>query len=268
MNGTIRQLYDIARREGRGGDGWFVLADRLNEAGHQRLARRLQQANYGWRRLARPSTRVLPPGRSPRGTFGMALRREWNAIRRTLDRLLDRTPSAGEKRRVRRLAARAYAARERPAELHRIALGLAALIDEVGWPDNGNIVPTGMAGPPHRYQVQTLDVWGNAEDGWDINNWFNAGVLDIPSEIIAYNIEGYRDSVMQGYATRAAGEPLIGSVSFDSQDSDAAFARAVRREYLAPGARVVFNDSGSEFVEVTRRNDGLPLLHIQRLEDP
>lgn len=31
--------------------------------------------------------------------------------------------------------------------------------------------------PPCVYKVQTLDVWGNRDDGYEINNWFNVGTV-------------------------------------------------------------------------------------------
>lgn len=36
-----------------------------------------------------------------------------------------------------------------------------------------------------RWEVMSLDVWGNEKDGYDVNNWFHAGWLefdDYPSE--------------------------------------------------------------------------------------
>lgn len=51
--------------------------------------------------------------------------------------------------------------------------------------------------------VLSLDVWGNAEDGFDWNNWYKVGQAPIevcnrkPAEIIEWMIE-------EGYCTEAA----------------------------------------------------------------
>lgn len=30
------------------------------------------------------------------------------------------------------------------------------------------------------WRVTSLDVWGNEEDGFEINDWFNVGYIDLP----------------------------------------------------------------------------------------
>ena len=31
-----------------------------------------------------------------------------------------------------------------------------------------------------KWQVWGLDVWGNAEDGWEVNDWWKLKVVDLP----------------------------------------------------------------------------------------
>lgn len=32
-----------------------------------------------------------------------------------------------------------------------------------------------------KYMVMSLDVWGNAEEGFEKNDWFNVGYIELPS---------------------------------------------------------------------------------------
>ena len=270
MNGEVRKLYDDARREGRSSPAWLVLADRLVEAGHHHLARRLSRAVRGWSRLERGAERegralTGPRGTSPRGALGLELNNEWSQLRHNLDRLFARTPTAADRAQVRR-AARAVATAKNPAERHQRALALASVVDATGWPWERNIVPTGLSGPPERWQVRTLDVWGNEEDGFDVNDRFNAGTIELPTELAIYNASAYRDSYIAGYRTTIREQPLLMLVTTETVAREGALERMLRRDYLAPRARIDISYSGPDFIEVEQRSTGRPLLHLERLE--
>lgn len=54
-----------------------------------------------------------------------------------------------------------------------------------------------------RYKVYSLDVWGGEEVGdWEINNWFNAGEMEIPEE--AEGDEIVEIMIKEGYFTDLA----------------------------------------------------------------
>ncbi len=33
-----------------------------------------------------------------------------------------------------------------------------------------------------KYKINNIDAWGNADDGWDQNDWFPVGEIDIPED--------------------------------------------------------------------------------------
>lgn len=268
MNDQVRTLYAAARREGRGGETWFVLADRLTEIGHRRLARRLSRAVRGWRRLTSAADREDREltGPSPRGSLSLVLAQEWTNLRFELDRLLKRSPTPADRALVRR-AARAFATAT-PLEAHRRALALAAAIDAAGWPANERhpIVPTGIAGPPERWQLITLDVWGNEREGFEVNNRFRGGIVELPTELTVWNATAYRDSYVAGHRSMAHGAPLLSLMSVNREAREGALEGALR-EHLAPRARVDITYVDDGFIEVTDRRTGEPIFHLERIDE-
>lgn len=47
--------------------------------------------------------------------------------------------------------------------------------------DNGQYIGT-------TWELVTYDVWGNARDGWEVNNAFRSGEYSIPALVRVYNI--------------------------------------------------------------------------------
>ena len=88
----------------------------------------------------------------------------------------------------------------------------------------------------YQFKVLSIDVWGNARDGWEENDYFNAGTIETKSE--------YPDARELFKALRAA-------------------------DILAPAKHargLVINDYNNdrEFFTVCRAN-GKPLLQLSRL---
>lgn len=65
------------------------------------------------------------------------------------------------------------------------------------------------------YELIEYDVWGNPEDGWDLNNIFKTGIvydLDSTKE----NGEIIRDLIEQGFLTVTCNEENVGiDMNFD-----------------------------------------------------
>jgi hypothetical protein len=51
------------------------------------------------------------------------------------------------------------------------------------------------------FPVLSIDAWGNQEDGYDWNQWFNVGTIDI--DLDAENRDIIRAMVNAGYLTKA-----------------------------------------------------------------
>jgi hypothetical protein len=112
---------------------------------------------------------------------------------------------------------------------HEHALVLADLVEEVGWPTSSRI-PTGRRGPPVVFNVQSLDVWGNEDDGYEINNWFDAGTLKVPTRETISNVLAYRNAVAKRLSTSRAVD-----VRYHVDDED--LYRYLKRGYLKPHVR-------------------------------
>lgn len=80
--------------------------------------------------------------------------------------------------RIKRMALRV--AKLRGRSKHEHILVLADMVEEAGWPKD-HFIPTGRRGPPETWDVSSLDVWGNAEDGFEVNQQFRAGILRVPT---------------------------------------------------------------------------------------
>ena len=218
----------------------IVLADALEETGHVALAERLRRA------LAHPS--FLLPRRTGPGWIDLQAR-----IQTTLERMAENERTA-----LHRLAL--SAARLRGRARHEVLLRLADELDALGW--RAGRVATGRSGPPQIWRIQSLDVWGNRREGYEINRTFNEGEIRLPSREYLYNAQSYARNYRDGYRSDTSGHPLIRLVFTDGAADEGALERAVRQRFLAPGARVTFNNTGDGFIEVARRPDGMPVLHL------
>lgn len=72
---------------------------------------------------------------------------------------------------------------------------------------------------PTKWKVRSLDVWGNAEDGFDVNNEFNAGQIEIPwgsDDAELLKLFKKKDYLQD--------DVTLKDVEFDEQSSDGFFA--------------------------------------------
>lgn len=81
-----------------------------------------------------------------------------------------------------------------------------------------------------KYQATTLDVWGNQEDGYEINNFFNYKVID------AEELEDFRAFCLEHFK----GDP-------DQYEIDSC--------------------STESFYEIRVKETGYPVLHLQQIYD-
>lgn len=166
---------------------------------------------------------------------------------------------------IQRMALRV--AKLRGRSRHEHALVLADAMEEVGWPSYPNVVPTGRAGRPEVWDVQTLDVWGNAEDGWEINNWYRAGEVRIPTKEFVYNVKAYANEYAKGYRETGQGRPLLRTISVDHVHDEGTFERIIRKRFFRSNISkrtLRFDSAAEDWVEVSRVRDGKPLLHLHR----
>ena len=195
--------------------------------------------------------------------------------RRRLTRKSSRDPSTAQIAQIKRMALRV--AKLRGKSRREQALVLADLMEEAGWPRDKNKVPTGRRGRSLRLQVYGLDVWGNAEDGYDINERYSMGRISLPVREYLYNVEHYRDHLRKEHdifrrirtsyewsrdelfrLLTATGPGLAGS----------------RGWYLAsnlPRRQVVFFvgelDAERIFIDINRARDGKPLLVLEEVRE-
>lgn len=161
--------------------------------------------------------------------------------------------------RIQRMALRV--AKLRGRSKHEHILVLADMIEEADWPKAKNHIPTGRKGPPETWNVSSLDVWGNAEDGFEVNARFDAGTLRLPTHEYLYNVLWYRNRFVKGEPTYRG----IGS-SYSHDDSD--FWRRFKRQYLkstVKRSQITFDSSSGDFIEVSAK-DGEPLYILERRE--
>ena len=140
------------------------------------------------------------------------------------------------------------------------ALVLADAMDEAGWP--GDSIPTGRKGPADRYRVIDLDVWGNARDGYEINDRYRTSIeIAVPTEERLHGVRWYREALGRGNLLRASAHSIY-SV-FDHVPG--ALKRALRRAVVDLPAGIEIVGSGwEELIEVTTRR-GRPLLHLEEI---
>jgi hypothetical protein len=92
-----------------------------------------------------------------------------------------------------------------------------------------------------KLRVIDLDVWGNAEDGYEIENFFNVGVLEFPRKKDVYDIP-----------EKLIKKKLVENGYFPSS--------ALRKIELNSCS------SMSYFYQVEEKKTGRPLFHLYELE--
>lgn len=150
---------------------------------------------------------------------------------------------------------------------HEYALVLADLVEEVGWPREKNIIPTGRAGIPERWGVRSLDVWGNPEDGFEVNETFRAGTIVVPTKEVLYNVTAYRDSYGSGFREQRPGRPLLRMISVEHVMSRDDLWRRFKKEFLASTVKrsqIDFEEVGDGYIEVSVKKTAEPLFFLER----
>lgn len=105
-------------------------------------------------------------------------------------------------------------------------------------------------------EYRTFDVWGNAKDGYEINDSFNQGEIEIPACVDVCNMP-----LLPGPDSGSAKlDPAMAFVSFYMTD------RSIKRTLGIKGAIEIDGDDMN--YHITRERDGYPLadLHIVRFE--
>lgn len=93
-----------------------------------------------------------------------------------------------------------------------------------------------------KLKVVDLDVWGNETDGFEINNWFNLGILEFPRKKDAYDIK--TSSIKKKLVTEGFLKPS-----------------AIRKVDLDDCSSMDF------FYQVIEKKTGKPIYHIQLEEN-
>ena len=134
------------------------------------------------------------------------------------------------------------------------ALVLADAMDEAGWPHDD--IPTGRRGR-ERFRVFALNVWGNARDGYEVNNRYRTStVISVPTEEKLHNVRWSRDILRTRPDLHVTGRSLWSRY----EHVPGALERALRRE-AGVSAPIVLVDEG-ELIEVSTRR-GRPFLHLE-----
>lgn len=233
----------------------LVLADALEELGHAQLASALS--------------------RYAAGEF-----RSWRVIRRRLDDVLrGLRENASTIQRIQRLALRV--AKTRGAARHRAACELHDAQSASGLPEHdyfqGRVsvygpksesVPTGRRGPPAVWTVRSLDVWGNEEDGFEVNDSHRVGTIRIPTREVVHNAWGYCKSFRAGSRTYGGNQPLLRMIfvgtETDADDEDLWRAMKPFFRPRLPRSRISFDSGGMEdYVEVNDARTGKPLYWLE-----
>ena len=130
-----------------------------------------------------------------------------------------------------------------------------------GWRDG---VPTGRTSFSQPWIVWALDVWGNEDDGYEINDRSRAGRFRMPLREILYGVPQYRDTFL-GSPEKAS---LASLYLRNEIDVDRQF-RTFKSEYLKPNVKkrqVSFDYVDDGFIEVHSTKDGEPIYHIMRTD--
>lgn len=160
--------------------------------------------------------------------------------------------------RIQRMALRV--AKLRGHAKHEHILVLADMMEETGWPQNPNIVPTGRRGRPQRWGVYNLDVWGNAKDGFEINEQYPAGTIRFPTREYVYNVQWYRDNFSKCLST-----PRAVTVGYTLEEDD--IWKYFKQEYLMPAVKrkqITIDIPYGDIIEISSSKNGKPLFTIQR----
>ena len=164
---------------------------------------------------------------------------------------MKRAPAALE-----RMALRVAKLRGRSKLQH--ALVLADAMDEAGW--IGNTIPTGRR-LRQFYDVIALDVWGNYEDGYTINDERRVGGLIVPVDETLSNVRHVRDAFLGTKDPRA-----VNLLYHGREPLTLALERAVHREWLAGGVHLddveiidIYGDGSRLEVQL----QGRPVLHLR-----
>ena len=164
---------------------------------------------------------------------------------------MKRAPAALE-----RMALRVAKLRGRSKLQH--ALVLADAMDEVGW--TGNTIPTGRR-LRQFYDVIALDVRGDYENGYTIDDERRVGGLIIPINETLSNVRHVRDAFLGTQDPRAA------NLLYRSHAPlTLALERAVQREWLAGGVHlddVEVVDLYGDGSRLEARLQGRPVLHLR-----
>ena len=172
-----------------------------------------------------------------------------------------RDPTSAQLARIERLALRV--AKTRGRARHETALVLADLVEEAGYP-TPNRIATGRRGPPQKFNVFLLDAWGNAADGYEVNNRFLNGEIRVPQREYVFNVTNYRDKIRTGFV-RADAQPLLRTIWIDHRYTTEDLRRALSRaNYRVKHA--VIDDLGDGMIEITSKVRGKPLAHLEAID--
>ena len=169
-----------------------------------------------------------------------------------------RDPTAAQLAQIERLALRV--AKTRGRARHEAALVLADLVEEAGYP-TPNRIATGRRGPPQRFRVYTLDVWGNEEDGYEINERFRHSDILVPQYEHVYNVSSYRDQIRRGLTSTPGSQPILRTIFTARTYSHDNVLRTLLDPVLVPNHSV--EDMGGDDLEIVQRRDGKPVAHLE-----
>jgi len=140
---------------------------------------------------------------------------------------------------------------------------LADAVEEAGWPEDPSAIPTGRF-KREVWDVWNLDVWGNDEEGFDINDRRRVGSISIPVRELVTGTDLHRHQMTK----RAAFPKRTLHVVYMPVDESELWRR-FQRKYLAPGIgleRVVWDHMNADYIEVGDKRTGQPLYHLVRRE--
>ena len=129
-----------------------------------------------------------------------------------------------------------------------------------GWREE---VPTGRTSFSQPWIVYALDVWGNADDGFEVNDRSRVGAFRLPLREALFGVTKYRDT----FLGKSPGMASLASLYVRQElDGDRLF-RNFKSEYLKPHVKadqVSFDYVDDGFIEVHSTEDGEPLYSIVR----
>lgn len=110
---------------------------------------------------------------------------------------------------------------------------------------------------------RTHDVWGNARDGWEVNDSYSQGEIEIPCEVTISNVPRYpgaKDNYRDYPESESFNVPDL-MISFTLSD------RAIRKALDANCTLEIDGDDRMYYID--RKRDGKPLaeLYVERWEE-